>query len=75
MGQLNSLKRPILIPFIQPAFTLRVPPFVRAFVLLDELSILVVLETPLARLLYLPSLEVLTELAVGVVEEVAYLVR
>lgn len=65
----------ILIPLILPAFTLAVPPFARAFVLLDELSILVVLGTPLARLLYLPSLEVLTELAVGVVEEVAHLVR
>ena len=75
MGRLNRLKRPILIPLILPAFTLRVPPFARAFVLICELSILVILEGPLARLLYLPSLEVLTELAVGVVEEVAYLVR
>lgn len=65
----------ILIPLILPALTLAVPPFARAFVLLDELSILVVLETPLARLLYLPYLEALTELAVGVVEEVDYLVR
>ena len=75
MGRLDSLKRPVLIPFIQPAVSFAVPPFARAFVLLDELSILVVLETLLARLLYLPSLEALTELAVGVVEEVTYLVR
>ena len=36
---------------------------------------LVILEVPLARRLALTSLEALTELAVGVVEEVTYLVR
>ena len=65
----------ILIPLVLPALTLAVPPFARAFVLLDELSILVVLETPLARLLYLSSLEVFTELSVRVVEKVTHLVR
>lgn len=75
MWRLYSLECAVLIPLILPAFTLRVPPFARAFVLICELSILVILEGLLARLLYLPSLEVLTELAVGVVEEVAYLVR
>ena len=49
--------------------------FAQAFVLLGKLSILVILEMTLARLLDLIPLEVLTELAVGVVEEVAYLVR
>lgn len=75
MGRLDSLKRPVLIPFIQPAFTLRIPPLARTFVLLSKLSILVILEVLLARLLDLTPLEALTELAVGVVEEVTYLVR
>ena len=57
MGRLNRLKRAVLIPLILPAFTLRVPPLARAFVLLGKLSILVVLETPLARLLDLTPLE------------------
>ena len=74
MWRLYSLECAVLIPLILPALTFAVPPFALAFVLLEELSILVVLETPLVRLLYLPSLEVLTELAVGVVEEVAYLI-
>jgi len=75
MGRLDSLKGPVLIPLTPPAFTLRVPPLAQTFVLLSKRSILVILDVPLARLLYLLSLEVLTELAVGVVEEVAYLVR
>ena len=75
MWRLYSLECAVLIPLILPALTFAVPPLARAFVLLDELSILVVLETPLARLLYLPSLEVFTELSVRVVEEVAHLIR
>ena len=75
MGQLNSLKRPVLIPFIQPAFTLRVSPLDRTFVLLGKLSILVILEMTLARLLDLIPLEVLAQLAFGIIKEVAHLVR
>ena len=70
----NRLKRPILIPLIPPAFTLRVPPLARAFVLLGKLSILVILEVPLARLLELTPLEVLAQLAFGVIEEVTHLI-
>ena len=68
MGRLNCLKRPILIPLIPPAFTLRVPPFARAFVLLGKLPILVIHEVPLARLLVLSLLEVLAQLAFGVIK-------
>ena len=75
MWRLYSLECTVLVPLILPALTLAVPPFARAFVLLDELSILVVLETPLARLLYLSSMEVFTELLVKGVEEVAHLIR
>ena len=65
MRRLNRLKRPVLIPLIPPAFTLRVPPLARAFVLLGKLSILVILEVPLARLLELTPLEVLASLRSG----------
>ena len=75
MWRLYSLECAVLIPLILPALTFAVPPLARAFVLLDELSILVVLETPLARLLNLPTLEVLAELAVRGVKEVTHLVR
>lgn len=71
----NRLKRSVLIPLILPTLTLRVPPLARAFGLLGELSILVILEMPLARLLDLTPLEVLAQLAFGVIEEVAHLVR
>ena len=74
MGRLDSLKRPVLIPLIPPAFTLRVPPLARAFVLLGKLPILVILEVSLARLLDLIPLEVLAQLAFGVIKEVAHLV-
>ena len=49
--RLYSLECAVLIPLMLPALTLAVSPFARAFVLLGKLSILVVLETPLARLL------------------------
>ena len=74
MGRLNRLQCSVLIPLILPALTLRVPPLARALVLLCELSVLVILEVPLARLLDLTPLEVLAQLAFGVIEEVAHLV-
>ena len=49
--------------------------FAQAFVLLGKLSILVILEMTLARLLDLIPLEVLAQLAFGIIEEVARLVR
>ena len=51
------------------------PPLARAFVSLGKLPILVILEMLLARLLDLTPLEVLAELAFGVIEEVVHLVR
>ena len=66
--RLYSLESAVLIPLMLPALTLAVSPFARAFVLLGKLSILVVLETPLARLLALTPLEVLAQLAFGVIQ-------
>ena len=48
MWRLYSLECAVLIPLTPPALTLAVSPFARAFVLLGELPILVILEMPLA---------------------------
>ena len=64
------MQRHIAVPYPVGVFAgeLAVPPLARAFVLLGKLSILVILEVPLARLLDLTPLEVLAQLAFGVIK-------
>ena len=74
-GRSDLLQRSVLVPDIPPAFGLAVPPFAGTLVFLYELSVPVIDKAPFPRLLQLSPAEVLAQLSVRVVKEVARLVR
>ena len=74
-GRSDLLQRSVLVPDVFPSFLLAVPPFAGTLVFLYELSVPVIDKAPFPRLLQLSSSEVLAQLSVRVVKEVARLVR